>query len=320
MSKSRSSARGLTWIRRILLGLAGLLAILAALAFAALRDNPARSATGERRTTESGEAVVHYFVSGSGGGMTVMLLPSYGRSASDFNELVSTLNRSGYRTLAVQPRGIDGSTLPSLQVTLHTFAADLAAIAAVESAGTPVVVIGHAYGNRIARAFAERFPDRTRALILLAAGGERPTPPEVASAITRALFSIWPERQREEAIHAAFFAESNPVDPNWMRGWYPRAGLAQASATTRTPYAEWGGGGNAPILVLEPGHDAVAAGAGVALANRYPDRVNVEIIEDAGHALLPEQPDRISGAVLAFLEHLEGSGRAGSPNDRNETR
>lgn len=34
---------------------------------------------------------------------------------------------------------------------------------------------------------------------------------------------------------------------------------------------------------------------------RFPDRVTLVEIADAGHALLPEQPDAIARAVLAWL-------------------
>jgi pimeloyl-ACP methyl ester carboxylesterase len=249
-------------LRKWLLVLAAVLATLALLAFVALRDDPARPTTGDRKTVRSGDAEIHYFVRGPHGAMPVALVPSYGRSASDFNELVSSLNEAGHRTIAMQPRGIDGSALPSLQVSLHTYAEDLEAALGAEVGREPAVVIGHAYGNRIARTLATDHPERVRALLLLAAGGADPTPPEATRAISRALFSIWPEGMRREAIRFAFFAEGNPVPEYWMRGWYPRAGLAQASALSRSPFEEWGAGGRAPILVVQAAEDAVAAGAG----------------------------------------------------------
>jgi len=291
-------------LRKSLLALVAIVALLAVLALVALRDNPARPATGDRRTVLSGDAEIHYFVSGSHGANPIALVPSAARSASDFNELVSALNDAGHRTIAMQPRGIDGSALPSLRVSLHTYAADLEAVLAAEVGGEPVVVIGHAYGNRIARTLATDLPERVRALVLLAAGGSKPTPPEATRAISRALFSIWPEGMRREAIHFAFFADGSSVPATWLRGWYPRAGLAQANAFDRSPFAEWGAGGRAPILVVQAAQDVVAAGAGERLQQRFPARVLVETIEGAGHALLPEQPERVSRVVLAYLQSL----------------
>ncbi len=291
-------------IRKLAIVGAALLAALALLAFIALRDNPARPALGERRTADSDGAAIHYFVSGPAGGSMVALVPSYARSASDFNELVVALHAAGHRTLAMQPRGIDGSSLPSMRTSLHSYATDLMAALTSEGVTRPVVVVGHAYGNRIARMFATDFPEQTRALVLLAAGGEDPTPPEMTQAITKALFGVYPDAVRREAIERAFFAEGNIAPEHWLRGWYPRAGLAQAGATARALYEQWGAGGNAPILVLQPGEDAVAAAGGERLARRFPSRVQLVTIAGAGHALLPEQPEAVREAVVDYLEVL----------------
>jgi pimeloyl-ACP methyl ester carboxylesterase len=290
------------WMLRGALALGALLAGVALLAALALRDNPARPAVGERRVASSGDAEIHYFVAGPAGVATpVVVVPSYARSGSDFNELVLALGAAGHRTIAMQPRGVDGSTLPSFDVDLHTYAADLLAVLDAEQIDEPLI-IGHAYGNRIARAFASDYPDRVSSLVLLAAGGERPTPEKTTAAIARALFSIWPERTRREAVRYAFFAEESAVPDYWVSGWHPLAGIAQARAMAETPMEEWSTGGSASILVLEPAEDAAAGGGGEALRARFPERVRVIHVEGAGHALLPEQPEIVRRAVLAELE------------------
>lgn len=291
-------------IRKIGIAIASMVALLLLVALVALRDNVARDAAGNRRIADSDGARIHYFVAGPSQGSLIVLLPSYGRSASDFNELATGLHAAGYRTLAMQPRGVDGSDLPSLQLDLHTFSADLAAVLTAESVSEPVVVVGHAFGNRVARAFGTDFPERTRALVLLAAGGEEPTPPEVSEAIFKALLSVYPESVRRRAIESAFFAEGNAATPHWMVGWYPLAGIAQANAIPNTPYSEWGSGGSAPILVVQPAEDAAAAGGGPRLAQRYPHRVRLVTIPGAGHALLPEQPAAVEAAVVDYLAAL----------------
>jgi pimeloyl-ACP methyl ester carboxylesterase len=284
----------------------GMLAVLVAVGvFFALRDSPAREAAGEVRRARSGEAEIEYLTGGPEGVPTVVLLPSYSRSASDFSELASALHAAGYRTLAIQPRGVGGSTLPGFDVSLHTFANDVVAVLDAERAYDPVHIIGHAYGNRIARTVAADFPDRVGALILLAAGGARPTPPETASAITRVLFGIGSRSSREEDVRFAFFAKESAIPSYWLRGWYPRAGLAQARAMSNTPLEEWNGGGRAPILVLEPVEDAAAAGSGALLAEQFSDRVRVVEVEGAGHAMLPERPGFIAKQVVAYLRELE---------------
>lgn len=274
---------------------------IAILAYVALRDSPSRLAVGEARHAFSGEATIEYRVSGRAGGAVVVLFPSFARSAADFNELVLALAGAGYRSFAVQPRGIEGSTLPAGDFTYHTYAADIAAVLDAEGILESVHVLGHAYGNRIARTFATDYPERTRSVILLAAGGVEPTPPEMAEAIGTAMMGLASEEERRAAVALAFFAKGNAVDEDWLRGWYPLAGFAEAAATPKSPYAEWGGAGSAPILVLQPAGDAVAASGGRLLQEAHPERVSLIDVDGAGHAILPEQPEFIAAAILSFL-------------------
>ncbi len=266
-----------------------------------LRDAPGRDAMGSPGRAPSGSAQIAYYSDGPLDGMNVVLIPSYGRPASDFNELVVALNSAGMRTIAVQPRGIGASTLPMTDVTYHTFSSDV--IAVLDSLGVtdPVHVIGHAYGNRVARTMASDHPDRVDKLVLLAAGGARPTPPETTASISKALFRWASDRERRQAVHHAFFAERSDVPESWIRGWYPLAGIAQARAMAQTLPAEWAAGGQAPILVLEPAEDAAAAGGGEILREAHPERVQVVIVEGAGHALLPERPEFVAREVIRFL-------------------
>jgi len=42
------------------------------------------------------------------------------------------------------------------------------------------------------------------------------------------------------------------------------------------------------------------------LLARYPDQVEVVVIENAGHALLPEQPEAVADAVIEYLDRMSG--------------
>jgi len=292
--------------RRILMALLVLVCALAVLLYCALADNDARPAIGERRIAQSGELQIHYFSSGEKTATPVVLLPSYARSASDFNELINKLNLAGYRTLAVQPRGIDGSDLSSLNITYHDLAADLAAVLDAENFKSSVSIVAHAFGNRVARTFAKDYPNRSHQLILLAAGGEEPTPADVSSAIMKAVFGIFPDSQRREAVAFAFFAKASEVPNYWMNGWYPLAGLAQgnatAASTTEATNPRWAEGGNDQIVILQPDEDAAAEHGAASLLERFPQRVSVHLIKDAGHAILPEQPEQVASLVVGALD------------------
>lgn len=296
--------------KKLALLVAILLVMLGLVIAVALKDTPARAAVGERRIVIADSLEIHYFSSGPVEGTPLLLLPSYARSVSDFNELVEVLNNAGYRTIGLQPRGIDGSQLASLDLNYHDYAMDLLQVLQAEAISDPLVLIGHAYGNRVARTFASDYPQLVKGLVLLAAGGETATPAAVSSAIIKSLFNIFPASTRQQSVQFAFFAEGNTPPPYWYQGWYPLAGLAQGNATASTPFEEWGSGGAAPMIILQPLEDLAAAGAAAALQVRFPERVSVYEIAHAGHALLPEQPGQVSERVLEGLMQLHTSAEA----------
>lgn len=267
----------------------------------ALRDTPAVAANGERLVfTRNDQQLIAYQL-GPSKGPVVVLLASFARSVSDFNALSQTLANAGYNTVRVEAQGIGGSDLANGRPLLFDYAEDVALVLDSLNLTSPVVMVGHAFGNRVARAFAARYPERVSQLLLLAAGDSAP-PPETRNAIFTAMLSIVPQKQRLAALQQAFFAPGNRAPESWSRGWYPRAGLAQAHATANTPNAEWVSAGSmTPIAILQPDHDAAAAEGAKKLQQMLPTRVTVELLPAAGHAILPEQPERVARFVLTHL-------------------
>ncbi len=266
----------------------------------ALRDAPSRPAVGEGHLVDVGSRQIEYFTGGPAQGKPVVLLASYARSVADFNELLPTLHDAGYRSIAIQARGIEGSSLVGLRPSLFDYAADVRAVLDAEHISGPVTLIGHAFGNRIARAFASRYSQHPHKLILLAAGEGAP-PPAVSSAISTVVFGLGTASQRDAALHRAFFSPQNQAPDYWRSGWYPLAALAQAYATANTPAEQWRAAGQAAITVIEPQDDAAASGAGERLQRQFPQRVRLLPLEGAGHAMLPERAARIREMIADAL-------------------
>ena len=235
-----------------------------------------------------------------GEGPLVVLLPSLGRGASDFATLATRLARSGYLVACPEPRGLGRSAGPLDGLTLADVADDAAAVIAALDAG-PATVVGHAFGNRVARMVATRHPTLVESVVLLACGGRVPPEPEAGAALFRVFDVSLPADEHLDAVRTAFFAPGNEPAV-WADGWHPEVAAAQSAATGSTPVEEWWEAGAADVLVVQPAEDHIALPANAEdLVAALGDRATLVTIPGAGHALLPEQPAAVVVALLTWL-------------------
>jgi len=239
-----------------------------------------------------------------GRGHTIVLLPSLGRGASDFDLIAESLASGGYRVLRPQPRGIGRSRGPMTGIDLKDLAGDIVAVIEHDRNGSAFVV-GHAFGNRVARMLATDRPDLVRAVSLVAANvGHAPSPPVVREAIKASANPALPDADRLKALQFAFFAPGNDAR-SWLAGWHPEVLAAQRIAGDRTSRQADYAAGSATILYLQPDHDPLAH---VEDAHEFKralgDRVTVVIIPNSSHAAIAEQPEFISDALIAYARGL----------------
>src|SRR5690242_14050960 len=176
----------------------------------------------------------HLEVLVEGHGPSIVLLPSLGRGASDFDPIAQRLAKAGFRVLRPQPRGIGRSTGPWENVTLQDLAADIAAVIEHDNNG-PAFVVGHAFGNRVARMLATARPELVRAVSLVAANvGHNPSPPDVRAAIRICANTSAPDDERVKAMQFVFFAPGSDARV-WLDGWHPEVLAAQRIAGDLTP-------------------------------------------------------------------------------------
>lgn len=251
-----------------------------------------------REVVHAGAATLQVTVSGRG--EPIVFIPSRGRGVGDFDHLSKRLVESGYQVILAQPRGIGGSTGPIEDITYHDLASDVAAT--IQSlVGGAATVIGHDFGGRIARTLASDHPRLVKQLLLLGVAGMVPRSPEIERLTKRFWEAPLSREDRLATIGQIFFAKGNDARV-WEGGWYFDVARAQRASDARTPLKEWWAGGSAPILVLEGAEDIIAVPEnGKRLAAEFPDRVTLVEISKAAHALLPEQPEQVAKAVLAYL-------------------
>jgi len=248
-------------------------------------------------STDDGPIEVHV----CGEGPLVVMLPSLGRGAVDFDRLAGDVAAAGYRVACPEPRGLGASAVSDREETLATLAADVAAVIA-ELSDAPAVVVGHAYGNRIARMTATNHPELVESLVLLACGGFIPITEEMGVAMRTIFDPRNSPEVRLDAVARAFFAPGNDASV-WADGWYGSLARAQEQATVSTPVGDWWAGGTAPMLAVQPADDQLAVPANAdALVEAVGDRVEVVVIPNAGHALLPEQPETVANVVIGWLD------------------
>ncbi len=282
--------------------------ILVVLFFRWFSAKPPRAAHGNLKQIE-GSSRVSYYLSGKQEDKPargqIVLLPSLGRAASDFNELIQDLNQAGYRTLAVEPRGmLDKTGTKQNDVTLFDLAQDVEKIVEKEIKNEKVIIIGHAFGNRVARAYANKYKDKVSHTILLAAGGQVRMARRIRQALIHCFWFFMPNFWRKREIRLAFFADENKLPSYWVGGWNIQTSQVQAKAVANTPIAQWREGGIAPMLVIQGAQDKIAPPehTGTLLKQEFGDRIHVITLNLAGHALLPEQPQAITQAVLDFIQ------------------
>jgi pimeloyl-ACP methyl ester carboxylesterase len=261
------------------------------------------AASGQKRCSRD---VVQYGVEVDvivdGNGPLVVMLPSSGRDSEDFDEVASGIAAAGFRVLRPQPRGIGRSVGPMQGITFHDFARDVAAVIKKEAAGRAVVV-GHAFGNWIARMTAVDHPRLVRGIVLAAAAAKT-FPQELSEAVRKCADLSLPDAERLKALQYAFFASGH--DPSvWLTGWHPSTMKSQGLAGQSTIRDDWWSGGAAPILDLQASLDPFRPRSTVnELKDEFGDRVSIAVIEDASHALIPEQPAAVVAEIIRWIEAL----------------
>ena len=237
-----------------------------------------------------------------GRGPLIVLLPSRGRDSEDYDEVATGLAKEGFRVLRPQPRGMHASKGPLKDITLHDLARDVATVIERENAGAAVIV-GHAYGNWVARMTAVDHPTLVRGVVLAAAAAKK-FPPRLSQLVSKSADMAVPEAERLAAMQEIFFASGN--DPKiWLKGWWAEASEAQRLAAANVKQSDWWHAGTVPLFDLQAGIDPFKPkGTENELKDEFPDRVTVAVIPYACHALLPEQPAAVVAAIAGWVRTL----------------
>ena len=167
-------------------------------------------------------------------------------------------------------------------------------------------VVGHAFGNRVARMLATDRPELVRAVALVAANvGHAPSPPEVRAAIRASADPSLPDAERLAALQFAFFAPGNDARAVARRLASRRAGGA---AHRRRPHLARGG-----LRRRRPPRSSTCSRIMIrSPMRRTPhefkqalgERVTIVVVRNCSHAAVAEAPDAISDALIDYAPRL----------------
>ncbi len=236
----------------------------------------------------------------TGAGLPLVLLPGLGRPATDLDPFAAHLVAAGYKTVQPDPRGDGGSTGKMDGITLHDLAADIAAV--IEAVGArDAVIIGHAFGNRIARMLAADRPDLVRMVVLLGCSGKVQPTPEIAEAIRLGHAADTPRDIRAQAVRAAWYGPGRDISV-WMEGWSEPVTKAYLAAAAATDIAAWWTAGAARVLIVQGLADVAAPPEnGRLLKAEIGARAELVELVDVGHSVPVEDPEGVARVVIERL-------------------
>jgi len=236
----------------------------------------------------------------TGDGEPLVLLPGLGRAPTDVEPLADILVNEGYAVLLPLPRGIGTSTGPLEGITLHDLAGDVASLIEQWVSG-PATIIGHAFGNRIARTLAADRPELVSAVVLLSSSGKVQPTDDIAEAIRLAQATDTPPDVRRIAVQQAWFAPGHD-GTTWMGGWSQLVMTAYLAAAAATPIEDWWTAGSKPVLIVQGLCDVAApVGNGRLLKQELGERATLVELPDIGHAMPVEDPRACARPILEFL-------------------
>lgn len=244
--------------------------------------------------TGASNNTIHILVEGDG--PSLLVWPSLARdSIDDFHEFSTALAEAGYRVLRPQPRGMGESTGP-INTTWDELGADVASV--IDAFGNgKAVILGHAAGQRVTKYMAATYPEKVPSIVLACISTGINTNATIAATATIASNYSNTVEDRLAALELGYFAPGHNASI-WLTGWFLDA-VGSISGTGVNTL----GGDNTQILdviaTLDPWREEDQWNYTTGLAG---NRSTVVFVEDASHALFPENLQGVLDVLLPWLK------------------
>jgi pimeloyl-ACP methyl ester carboxylesterase len=240
----------------------------------------------------------------------VLMLPSLGRSATDFRSVGELLAMRGHRVVALEFRGCGGSGGPLAGLTLDDYADDVEWF--IEALGlTRVHLAGAPFGNRVVRRLLDRRSPCIASGIVVGTGGHITLAPEVVAEARCFMAGLGKESADVLAglARRLYFSpasgEAGWPRNEWLSGWSIESMMAQRAALHSS--AEPSVTIEKPLLILQGRDDVISPAENAGrLKNEVGALAELVLFENAGHMLILERPGEVADAIAGFIARQVG--------------
>ncbi len=247
-----------------------------------------------------------------GHGPPLLLVNGYASTGADWDPTFLELLAADHRVICPDNRGMGGSPLGDGGLTVDLMAADLEALLD-EMEIERAAVAGWSMGGFVAQRLARRAPDRVSALALIATDPGGPdavaAEPAVWAQLTDRSGSAREQASRlipllfPPALAPAIDAQFGDLIAEGRAAMASDALAAQEAAMRGWHHEGVGGSGEAaiPTVVIHGTEDVVIPAANAESLARHWPGARVERIAGSAHAVMAQEPQRVSTAILAPL-------------------
>lgn len=275
-------------------------------------------------TVVVGDHPVAYYDSG-GEGEAVLFVHGLGSNLSFWRQNLPAFEEAGYRVLAVDLPGYGRSGKDDVPSTMPFFAETLAGLLDTLEIGR-VHLVGLSMGGQVGLTFALQYPERLERLVLVSPAGIETFTEQESAMLKQTVTPEAIQNEQAETVERNIALNFHSYDADRF-GWIldqrltlmdepDFAGYAVANARAVAgmldgPVADRLGQVAAPTLVLYGAGDKLIPNRYLhpgltteAVAKRAADGIPVaemQLVDDAGHLLMIEQPEAFNAAALDFL-------------------
>jgi pimeloyl-ACP methyl ester carboxylesterase len=297
--------------------IAGVLLIAAGLCLALTDATAAPARSGE--AAGAGGVRIHYVDHGEKRAPALLFVPGWGMDASIWDAQIAAFSKS-HRVIAIDPRSQGASGKTSGANTPEARAGDIDAVMR-ELALTRVVLVGWSQGVQDLAAYVDRFgTQRIAGLVLVdspvaaGAAGITENPETARQTFERlAIYAAYP-RQYLEGMMKAIFVQ--PMPDKRLQHLVETALKTPVSIGVSTLALDlYGPDRRAALKKIDKPTLVVAAATSPDLAAQQTMAEQVQgaklvAIENAGHGVFVDQPERFNTALRDFLAGMDAGGRA----------